>query len=198
MRCLLLILLLTLHAADRTGIRLLLRDETDAGVAGTTLVLRTEQGQLLSLTTDMNGVVVSNALVGNAVWLMRGQRADGTALIADSYPADAGIRLALIPGQTRDALLRLDGDRIVRDPDQIFSPDDPSAPRPTPPQLAATVAPRLTSTAPIIGNPTPIMPAPTAAPTTRSARGIVLAAGLVSVVLLALGLLIALVRRRWP
>jgi hypothetical protein len=196
MRCLLLILLLTLHAADSSGIRLLLRDETDAGVAGATLVLRTEQGQTFQLTTDVHGVAVSPTLVGNAVWLVRGRRADGTVLIADSYPADAGLRLALIPGQTRDALLRLDGNRIVRDPDQIFSPNDPSAPRPTPPQLAVTVAPLASTASAITGIPTPLMPAPAAAPSTGSARGIALAAGLVSVALLALALLVALLRRR--
>jgi len=192
MRYLLLILILTLHAADRTGIRLLLRDETDASVAGATLVLRTEQGQIITLTTDMYGVAGSPALVGNAVWLMRGRRADGTALIADSYPPQDGLRLALIPGQTRDVLLRLDGDRIVRDPDQLFSPDDPSAPRPTPPQFAATAPPPSYPETPIAGIPTPIM----RAPSTGSARGIALAAGLVSVGLLALALLVALIRRR--
>src|SRR5262245_42061062 len=94
-----LILFSSLQQSGAARIRLLLRPESDAGVAGATLTLRTENGQTLHLTTDANGVAVSNELAGKAVWLMSGQRADGTRLVADSYPADVGFRLALIPGQ---------------------------------------------------------------------------------------------------
>src|SRR3712207_8461507 len=44
--------------------------------------------------------------------LFRSRRSDGRVLVADSIPAEDGFRLALISGQARDALLRLDGDRI--------------------------------------------------------------------------------------
>src|SRR3954452_23843911 len=116
------LLLLTFQPAAPNRIRLLLRDEFDTGIAGATLTLRTVDKQMLQLMTDANGVAVSGALSGNAVWLMGGRLADGQALSADSYPKDAGFRLALIPGKTRDVLLRLDGERLVLDPDMIFSP----------------------------------------------------------------------------
>ena len=204
MRLLLLTLILfsSLQQSDAPRIRLLLRDETDAGVAGAVLKLRTENGEALHLTTDASGVAVSNVLAGSVVWLMGGQRADGTLLVADSYPADAGFRLVLIPGQVRDALLRLDGDHIVLDPDMIFSPEDPNAPRPTPPQLMATVAP-LSTAAPIAGIQSPNMSigtnasAPTAdAATGGSALWVVLAVAGVGALLIALALLIGVARRR--
>lgn len=183
--------------------RLLLRDETDAGVAGAQLLLRTENGQMLTLTTDASGVVVSNQLTGKAVWLMSGQRADGTRLVADSYPADAGFRLVLIPGHVRDALLRLDGDRIVLDPDMIFSPEDPSAPQPTPPQFIVPVALLAPVTPQIVGTASPSMPPVTDTSTSavtsvpdRSSLWLVLAVVGGGALLIALALLIGLVRRR--
>ena len=205
MRLLLLMLILfsSLQQSDMSRMRLLLRDETDAGVAGATLDLRTENGQMLHLTTDATGVAVSTALAGTVVWLIGGQRANGTKLIADSYPTDAGFRLVLIPGQVRDALLRLDGDHIVLDPDMIFSPENPNAPRPTPPQLMATVAPLSTDVPPIAGMEPPNMPAGanTAIASTEptiggSALWIVLAVVGVGVLLIALALLVGLARRR--
>lgn len=205
MRLLLLILFLfsSLQQADMPRMRLLLRDETDAGVAGATLDLRTENGQMLHLTTDATGVAVSTALAGTVVWLIGGQRVNGTKLIADSYPADAGFRLVLIPGQVRDALLRLDGDHIVLDPDMIFSPENPNAPRPTPPQLVATIAPLSTDVPPIAGMEPPNMPIGTtaSAPTTGATTGgsalwIVLAVAGIGVLLIALALLFGVARRR--
>ena len=104
MRLLFIILmLLTFQPAEPTRIRLLLRDETDNGVAGATLTLRTVAGQTIQLATDANGMAVSGALAGQAVWLTGGHLITGQALTADSYPKDAGFRLALIPSQTRDA-----------------------------------------------------------------------------------------------
>ncbi len=134
---------------------------------------------------------------------MSGQRADGTKLVADSYPANAGFRLVLIPGQVRDALLRLDGNRIVLDPEMIFSPGDPGeiAP-PAPAQLAATVAPISTNVPSIAGVQPPNMSlgsnaAATAAEPTSggSALWIVLVVAGVGVVLVALALLIGIARR---
>ena len=201
---LILILFSSLQQMGAPRIRLLLRDESDAGVAGATLDLRTDNGQMLQLTTDANGVAVSNELPGKAVWLMGGQRADGTRLVADSYPADAGFRLVLIPGQVRDALLRLDGDLLVLDPDMIFSPGDPGeiAP-PTPAQLAATVAPISADVPPIVGVQAPNMPLGSNAATAPaeptgggSALWIVLVVAGVGVLLVALALRIGIARRR--
>lgn len=202
---LILILFSSFGQDDTTRIRLLLRDETDAGVAGARLNLRTENDQTLHLMTDANGVIVSDELLGNAVWLIGGERADGRTLIADSYPVDTGFRLVLIPGQVRDALLRLDGDRIVLDPDMIFSPGDPGeiAP-PTPVQLAGTAAPLSTATLPVAGAQTPNTPADentTVVPNTfisggGSALWIVLALIGGGVLLIILALLVGLVRRR--
>lgn len=201
---LLALLVLALQTTDATRIRLLLRDETDAGVAAATLTLRLENGQRLDLATDANGVAVSNDLHGKAVWLIGGRRADGRALIADSYPADAGFRLVLIAGQTRDALLRLDGDRIVLDPDMIFSPGDPGEPPPpTPPQLVATVPPISAAAPPIAGAQAPIMTTgESASAATPNEAGwfspLWLVLGLVcgGVVLVVLAFLIGLARRR--
>ena len=195
-----LVLLTSLPQTGMTRIRLLLRDATDAGVAGATLMLRTESGQSFQLTTDASGVAVSDMLTGKAVWLMSGRLADGTALVADSYPAGAGFRLVLIGGQVRDALLRLDGERLVLDPEMIFAPDaDASLAAPTPAALAATLAPRSTPAAQIAGVPMPTMPAgdtPTAPAAARAAHGIVLALALLGALLLPLALLIGLARRR--
>jgi hypothetical protein len=164
MRLLFIILmLLTFQPAEPTRIRLLLRDETDNGVAGATLTLRTAAGQTIQLATDANGVAVSGALVGQAVWLTGGRLVGGQALIADSYPKDAGFRLALIPSQMRDALRRLDGHTLALDPDMIFSPGEPGEPLPpTPPALAATVPP-LNTAAPAAAGPVPTPPAAGAA-----------------------------------
>lgn len=206
MRLLLLSLILfsSLQQADAPRIRLLLRDETDAGVAGATLNLRTENGETILLTTDANGVAVSNDLIGNVVWLMSGQRANGRALVADSYPANAGFRLVLIPSQVRDALLRLDGDRIVLDPDMIFSPGDPGEIAPsTPPQLATLDAPLAPAFPPIDSVQPPITSAdtnaavvPAESTTGGSALWIVFALIGVGTFLIALALLIGIVRRR--
>jgi len=189
-------MLLLPHAADAPRIRVLLRDTADVGVVGATLHFRTESGQAFHLTTDANGVAVTAALDGAVVWFMGGTLRDGTALHADSYPADAGFRLVLIPGQVRDALLRLDGTMIVLDPDMIFSPDDPSAPRPVAPQLVAIVPP-------LTGVPSPTMPAGTTseAPTVDSAPSssalwIVLALVGVGVLLIAGAVLIGRAGRR--
>src|SRR2546423_1034562 len=78
---LIILILLSLQQTDMPRLRLLLRDETDAGVAGATLTLRTENGQTLQLTTDANGVAVSDVLAGKAVWLMSGRLADGRMLV---------------------------------------------------------------------------------------------------------------------
>lgn len=193
------LLFLALQQADATRIRLLLRDESDTGVAGATLLLRTENGQAFTLTTDTSGVAVSDQLSGKAVWLMRGQRADASKLVADSYPAEAGFRLVLIPGQVRDALLRLDGDQLVLDPDMIFSPEDPHAPQPAPPQLVATVAPITDAALPITSMQPLKLPAIEAPLPTRSwSTWIVLAVAAIGLVLVALALLIGLARRRQP
>lgn len=193
------LILLALQQADATRIRLLLRDESDAGVAGATLLLRTENGQAFTLTTDTSGVAVSDQLVGKAVWLMRGQRANASKLVADSYPADAGFRLVLIPGQVRDALLRLAGDQLVLDPDMIFSPENPRAPQPAPLQLVATVAPITAAGFPIIGRQPLNLPASVATPPTSSwSTWIVLAVAGIGALLVALALLVGLARRRQP
>jgi hypothetical protein len=202
---LIVVMLLTYQPARPTRIRLLLRDETDSGVAGATLTLRTAAGQTIQLATDANGVVVSGALAGQAVWLTGGRLASGQVLIADSYPPKDGFRLALIPNQTRDALLRLDGDRIVLDPDMIFSPGEPGEPLPpTPPALAAMVPPLNAAAAAATADPIPAtVPALAAAPAvspaaqTDSATLPVLwwVIG-IGIALMALALLVGLARRR--
>lgn len=143
MRVVLLVMtVLLLQQPSATRLRLLLRDETGAGVAGATLTLRLDNEQVVTLVTNADGVVVSDALTGQVAWLKRGQQANGAPLIADSEPPDVGFRLVLLPGQVRDVLLRLDGDRIVLDPDMIFSPNEPGEqPVPTVAALAATVLP---------------------------------------------------------
>jgi hypothetical protein len=196
------LLLLTFQVAGPNRIRLLLRDQFDTGIAGATLTLRTADTQMLQLVTDANGVAVSAALPGDAVWLMGGRLANGQALSADSYPKDAGFRLALIRGQTRDALLRLDGDRLVLDPDMIFSPGEPGevAP-PTPAALAATVpplhaAPPVATVAPVAANAhiAATEPAPSAEEST--ALRVLWWVGGVGLVLVVLAFLIGLARRR--
>lgn len=156
-----LLVLLTMQQppTDPSRVRLLLRDDLDAGVAGATLMIRTTDSQTYSLTTDATGVALSGALTGEAVWLLGGHLAEGVPLVADSYPADAGFRLVLIPGATRDVLLRLDGDRIVLDPDMIFSPGEPGeVPPPTPAALAAPTPP-MNDPAPPMNDPA-LLPAP--------------------------------------
>jgi len=198
------LLLLTFQVAAPNRIRLLLRDEFDTGIAGATLTLRTADKQMLQLVTDANGVAVSGALWGDAIWLMGGRLADGQALSADSYPKDAGFRLALIHGQTRDALLRLDGDRLVLDPDMIFSPGEPGEPAPPiPAALAATVPPlnAAAPVAPLAGAPRAVNvqtaatePAPSAEEST--ALSVLWWVGGVGLVLMVLAFLIGLARRR--
>lgn len=201
------LLLLTFQVAAPNRIRLLLRDQFDTGIAGATLTLRTADKQMLQLVTDANGVAVSAALPGDAVWLMGGRLADGQALSADSYPKDAGFRLALIPGQTRDALLRLDGARLVLDPDMIFSPGEPGEPvPPTPAALAATVPPLhvaapVATILPLAGAPLVVNrqtaatePAPAAEDTT--ALSVLWWVGGVGLALVALAFLIGLARWR--
>lgn len=198
------LMLIVLQQSDAPRVRLLLRDESDAGVAVAMLNLRTANGETLLLTTDANGVAVSSALAGDAVWLMSGQRADGHTLLADSYPASAGFRLVLIPGQVRDVLLRLDGDRIVLDPDMIFSPGDPGEIVPsTPPQLATIDAPLSPASSPIGSFQSPISPdnaniasTPAVPADGGSALSIVLAIVAAGVFLLVLALLVGLARRR--
>ncbi len=204
------LLLLFMQPSGSNRIRLLLRDEFDTGIAGATLVLRTADQQTLQLATDANGVAVSGALSGEAVWLISGRLVDGQVLTADSYPVGEGFRLILIPHQTRDALLRLDGSRIVLDPDMIFSPGEPGEiALPTPPALAATVPPLQA------GSPTATVSPQAGAPSAVSDRAaaedtpmpqadntmpltaiwIVLGLGLL---LVGLALLIGLARRRAP
>lgn len=190
MRLVLLILtLFAIQSTDATRIRLLLRDETGAGVAGATVTLRRENGSSLDLVTNTDGVAVSDALPGGAVWLMRGQRADGTPLIADSAPADAGFRLVLIPGQVRDALLRLDGDRIVLDPDMIFTSDERARP-PTVAALAATVPPLGAVAQPVVA----AARLTEETPTEQTTFGLLWCVGLFGVLLLVGAVVIARMR----
>lgn len=206
MRFLLIILtLLTVQPAHPTRIRLLLRDASNTGVGGATLTLRTSDGQTLHLTTDANGVAVSGALAGPVVWLTGGRLATGQALIADSYPPKDGFRLALIPNQTRDALLRLDGARIVLDPDMIFSPDEPDEPTPALPVALHATVPPLNVAAPAAPNASMSATAPAlaAAPTVASPAHMAVAAPPVrwwiigiGAALMGLALLVGLARRR--
>jgi len=206
MRFLLIILLvLSLQSSDTTRIRLLLRDKSDAGVGGATLLLRLEGGQTLQLVTDANGVALSDPLAGKVVWLTSGRRSDGNALIADSYPASSGFRLVLIPDQTRNALLRLDGARIVLDPDMIFAPGAPGEPAPaqalpTAMSLATPLplAPVDTSVAglPPAGQVPPVSTPVAPAASSASALWIIWWVLGVGVVLVALAFLIGLARRR--
>jgi hypothetical protein len=185
-------LLLTTALGSPTRIQLLLRDEHDRGVAGASLTLRLADGGLLQLVTDAQGQAISPDLAGDAVLLLAGQSADGRALVAESYPAGAGFRLALIAGATRRALLRLDGDQLVLDPDMIFSPDATAAP------LVAGLpdATRAPAANPIAGIAVPTMPP---APEPAQPAGVsawLLLAALLGACLLTLALLVGLWRRR--
>ncbi len=191
------LLLLTTTLSAPTRIQLQLRDEHDRGVAGASLTLRLADGPLLRLVTDAQGQATSPDLAGAAVVLLAGQTADGRALVAESYPPGAGFRLALIAGATRHALLRLDGDQLVLDPDMIFSPDATAAPL-----LAGLPAATLAPVAsPLAGVPAPSVP-PTALPARpRQPAGLgawlLLAIALAGICLLTLALLIGLWRRRF-
>ncbi len=190
------LLLFAIAHVTPTRIQLQLRDEHDRGVAGANLTLRLADGGLLQLVTDAHGLATSLDLAGDAVVLLNGRAADGRVLVAESYPAGAGFRLALIAGATRRALLRLDGDKLVLDPDMIFSPDATAAPL-----MAGLPEAILAPTAgPIAGIPAPIIP-PTPLPaspaqTAGAGAWILLAATLAGACLLALALLIGLWRRR--
>lgn len=190
---LLLLALFMLQQPNPARMRLLLRDETGAGVVGATLILRLDTGQTIALTTNADGVAVSAALTGQVVRLMRGQRADGTPLIADSEPPDAGFRLVLLPDQVRDVLLRLDGDRIVLDPNMIFSPNEPGEPPvPTIAALAATVPPVGMAAQPVMA----ALPADAATGANQTAASFLWCLTLVGVLLLAGALVIAVMRQR--
>lgn len=183
-------------AADGARLRVLVRDAQDSGVAGAQLMLRTEDGAQMPLMTDGSGVAVSGDLPGEAAWLLGGTLADGTAVVADSYPAGEGFRLALLPGQVRDVLVRLDGAQLVLDPDMIFSPGDPGEVLPpTPVQLAATVPPL--GLPPVAGAPTatvaPLAMQPDAAPGRPWWVWFAVGGGLV---LLSAALIIGVLRRR--
>ncbi len=116
-----------------------------------------------------------------------------------------GFRLALIPSQTRDALLRLDGQTLVLDPDMIFSPGEPGEPlAPTPAALAATVLP-LSATAPAAADPVSAppaagaaIPAPAVAQASSTARAVLGWIIGVGMALVGLALLIGLARRGRP
>lgn len=184
------LLLLTFQPTDPTRIRLLLRDASNTGVAGATLTLRTSDGQTLHLATDANGIAVSGALAGQVVWLTGGRLTTGQALTADSYPPKDGFRLALIPNQTRDALLRLDGARIVLDPDMIFSPDEPGEPTPALPLALRATVPPLNAAA------SAATTVPPTAPTVVAAPHMLWWIIGIGVALMGLALLVGLARRR--
>lgn len=190
------LLLLTTAISAPTRIELLLRDEHDRGVAGASLTLRLADGALLQLVTDAQGQAASPDLAGDAVLLLAGQSADGRALVAESYPPGAGFRLALIAGATRRALLRLDGDRLVLDPDMIFSPDATAAP------LVAGLpdATRAPTASPLAGSPAPTRPPALETDSPGRPGGLgawLLTAALAGACLLTLALLFGLWRRRF-
>lgn len=185
------LLLFVSTTAEPTRLRLLLRDEHGGGVAGASLLLRLADGQLLELRTDAQGLAVSAALPGAAAVLLAGHTADGHALLAESYPPGAGFRLALIAGATRDALLRLDGDRLVLDPDMIFAPDQ-SVVLPQAHDLAASLVP---TSPPLAGAALPILPAEPAAADPAVASGGWLLLGLALAGALFAGM--ALLLGRW-
>lgn len=131
-------------AMDPGGLRFLLRDADGQGVAGAALRVRTAAGAERVFATNAAGVVESGPLDEAVVWLMGARLADGTELRADSVPVSAGFRLPLLPGQTYDVLLRIDGPYLVLDPAQALAGEDGLPTGPTPEALAtppATLAP---------------------------------------------------------
>ncbi|HEU4328913.1 MAG TPA: hypothetical protein VFS21_37595 [Roseiflexaceae bacterium] len=197
-----LLVALTSQPAASGGLRLLLRDEQDRGIAGATLTVRTADGATLPLMTDGQGVAVSGPLSGQAVWLVGAQLADGSVLAADSVPPEVGFRLGLIPGQWRDVLLRRDGSYLVLDPDMILV-GAAAQPPPTPALLGTPIVP----SGPLAGSPGALpAPAPEATPgvvvpsETGEWRGVwcLVGVGLVALALLGGALLLGLRRRRAP
>jgi hypothetical protein len=160
------------------GLRFLLRDEGGQGVAGATLRVVTAAGIELALITNAAGVAESGPLAEPVVWLAGARLADGTELRADVVEPETGFRLPLLPGQTYDVLLRIDGSYLVIDPAQALAGEDglPTGPTPealaTPPATLAPVvaiAPTVSATAvePTVIPPTSV--APTVAPTAAAA-----------------------------
>lgn len=191
-----LLLLLPLQPVGATRVRLLLRDATDLGVPGSTLMLRTEGGTMVPVVTDARGVAESGNLGVTAVTLMSGQSVSGQVLVADSYPVGAGFRLVLTPGAVTEVLLRLDGDRIVLDPVMIFTPENPSAEDISIAQLVpSAIAPQ--AGAPL--QPETVVVSPGASSLSTPASGIpplVWWAIGISVLLLVLALWVGVLRRK--
>jgi hypothetical protein len=195
------------QSPEPSRLRMFFRDAFDTGIPQATLILRTETNETVTLRTDDSGIALSNAVPGAVVYLVGGQLMGGEQLVADSYPPDQGFRLVLIPNATRDVLLRLDGNRIVLDPEMLFSPGEPGEPVVVPSALVATVPPMVERPTPqaipsimapqqvptIMPLPQPTQPAPTPAESRASIIWWVLGIGSVA---LLVAFMIGLVRRR--
>lgn len=153
-----------------SGVRVLVRTFDDTGAVGMRLQWRIIDGTIREATTDAQGVALLTDVPGNAVFLLGGVTQDGLPLFADSYPAEQGFRLVLIPGTVRDVLVRIDGEYLILDPDMVFSPNEIGEdPVPTPPAFGTPLPTNLTPlTLPTPVPDTQVLPAETILPTVTS------------------------------
>ena len=111
-------------AQTETGVQLVVLTGDDRPVAGLALTVVDDTSATHTLITDAKGSATVQTLPASFFRITNAQQPDGTAVSIEATTLDEGLRLGLIPNQTRTVLLRLDSNLLFVDPDTIFSGTD--------------------------------------------------------------------------
>jgi hypothetical protein len=118
----LLIALALLIPTPTTAIQITVLGVDDRPISGLTLTLQ-DGTQAVSVLTDANGAALSLGLNGPAVFVTDAVLPDGKRVQIDPTTPRDGMRLGLIPNETRRIVLRFDpaANLLFIDPEVLFS-----------------------------------------------------------------------------
>ncbi len=111
-------------AQAETGLQLIVLTGDDRPVAGLALTVVDDTSATHTLVSDTKGTATAQTLPGTFFRITNAQQPDGTTVSIEATTLDEGLRLGLIPNQTRTVLLRLESNLLFVDPDTIFSGTD--------------------------------------------------------------------------
>lgn len=122
MRSVIVVLFILFFLQSGTALRLVILNPSDQPIVNVRIVVRVN-GIEQSAVTDEQGVANFTSLSSDVVYVQQAFLADGTELHIDPTTPQDGMRLGLVPQQTRNLVLRFDPatQLIFIDPAALFS-----------------------------------------------------------------------------